>query len=192
MHSRREDDAETRYAVPANHLTIVTVLSMLLGVMVTATIAAAQPPVNDDTVHATIVTGVPFADGPLDTSAATAAVDDPQDCFNNGSTWYTFTPATDISVEVNTLGSDYDTSLGVYVGSPDSLSLIECNDDFYGGLQSAVQFDATANTTCYFMVGFCCGNGETGGGPLFFNVLEIPPPSEMTILVMDGFGIESS
>jgi hypothetical protein len=38
----------------------------------------------------------------------------------------------------------------------------------------------------YFMVGFCCGNGETGGGMLFFNVQEIPPLLEMTILVMDG------
>jgi IS6 family transposase len=163
-------------------LTIATVLSMLLEVMVTATIVYAQPPVNDDIANSTVVTGVPFAHGPLDTSAATAAVADAQDCFNNGSTWYTFTPATDIAIEANTIGSDYDTTPAMYVGAPGSLSLIECNND----VPPVVRFDATANTTYYFMVGFCCGNGETGGRTLFFNVQEIPPLLEMTILVMDG------
>lgn len=138
------------------------------------TVDAVPPLANDDIANATIVTGVPFAAGPIDTSGATAAVDDPQDCFNNGSNWYTFTPAADTFIEANTIGSEYDTTLGVYVGSPGSLSLIGCNDDFFG-LQSAVRFDATANTTYYFMVGFCCGNGETGGGTLLFNVQELPP-----------------
>jgi hypothetical protein len=161
---------------------VVTLLGVMVGVMMTATIASAQPLANDDIANATIVTGVPFAVGPIDTSEATAAVDDPQDCFNNGSNWYTFTPTADISIEVNTIGSEYDTTLGVYAGSLGSLSLIGCNDDFYG-LQSAVRFEAMANTTYYVMVGFCCGNGDTGGGTLFFNVQEIPPPVEITLVV---------
>jgi hypothetical protein len=95
-----------------------------------------------------------------------------------------FTPTADLSIEVNTIGSDYDTTLGVYTGSPDSLSLIGCNDDFYG-LQSAVHFEATANTTYFVMVGSCCGNGETGGGTLFFNIreFELPPPLDITLAV---------
>jgi hypothetical protein len=160
---------------------VVTLLGVLVGVMLTALIAFAQP-ANNDIANATVVTEVPFAVGPIDTSEATAAVDDPQDCYNNGSNWYTFTPTDDISIEVNTIGSEYDTTLGVYAGSPDSLSLIGCNDDFYD-LQSAVRFDATANTTYYVMVGFCCGNGETGGGTLFFNVVEIPPLLDITLVV---------
>jgi hypothetical protein len=161
---------------------VVTLLGVMAGAMMTVAIAAAQSPTNDDIENATLVTELPFAVGPIDTSEATAAVDDPQDCYSNGSNWYTFTPTDDISIEVNTIGSEYDTTLGVYAGLPGSLSLIGCNDDFYD-LQSAVRFDATANTTYYVMVGFCCGNGEAGGGRLFFNVLEIPPPLDITLFI---------
>jgi hypothetical protein len=146
------------------------------------TVDTVPPPANDDIADATVVTEVPFADGPINTSGATAAGDDPQDCFNNGSVWYTFTPTANILIEANTIGSDYDTTLGVYAGSPGSLSLIGCNDDFYG-VQSAVRFDATANTTYFFMVGFCCGNGESGGGTLFFNIRELPAPMDITLVV---------
>jgi hypothetical protein len=161
---------------------VVTLLGVMAGMIMTVGIAAAQPPTNDDIANATVVTELPFAVGPIDTGEATAAVDDPQDCYNNGSNWYTFTPTANISIEVNTIGSEYDTTLGVYTGSPDSLSLIGCNDDFYD-FQSAVRFDATANTTYCVMVGFCCGNGETGGGTLFFNVVELPPPLDITLVV---------
>jgi hypothetical protein len=147
---------------------VVTMLGVIVAMIVTVATAAAQPPTNDDIANATVVTELPFAVGPIDTSEATAAVDDPQDRSNNGSNWYTFTPTTDISIEVNTLESEYDTTVGVYTGSLGSLSLIGCNDDFYD-LQSAVRFDATANTAYYVLVGFCCGNGETGGGTLVVN-----------------------
>ena len=163
--------------------------ALLIGLSVLAPLGSgqvrAQEPANDEVANATDVPGIPFQDGPIDTSAATAAEDDPQDCFNNGSVWYTFTPTEDVSIEVNTIDSDYDTTLGVYEGSPDSLSLIDCNDDFYG-LQSAIRFDAAAGTTYYFMVGLCCGNGENGGGTLFFNVrdvADIPPPPEISLVV---------
>jgi hypothetical protein len=146
------------------------------------TVDAVPPAANGDIADATVVTEVPFADGPIDTSAATAVAGDPVDCHNNGSNWYTFTPTADISIEVNTIGSDYDTTLGVYAGSPGSLSLIGCNDDHYG-LQSAVRFNATADTTYYIMVGFCCGNDGTGGGMLYFNLQESPPPFDLTLLI---------
>jgi hypothetical protein len=161
---------------------VLLAVRIALLVTMTAGVASAEPPANDDIAAATVVVGVPFADGPIDTREATAAPDDPQDCFNNGSTWYTFTPATDLFVEVNTIGSDYDTTLGVYAGPAGSLSLIACNDDFYG-LQSGVRFDATANTTYSIMVGFCCGNGESGGGTLLFNVREAPPLLDIALVV---------
>jgi hypothetical protein len=165
----------------------VTVLRVLLGVMITATIAAAQPPGNDDIANATVVTEVPFTDGPIDTSEATAAADDPQDCTSAGSTiWYMFTPTADLSIEINTFDSDYDTTLGVYTGSPGSLSLITCNDDF-DGLQSAVHFEATANTTYFIMVAdHCCES--TGGVTLFFNIREFdfPPRVDIALVVAQG------
>jgi hypothetical protein len=142
------------------------------------TVDTVPPPANDDIANSTIVARIPFADGLIDTGGATTAADDPEDCYNNRSVWYTFTPTANISIEANTIGSDYHTALGAYAGSPGSLSLIKCNDD----RPSAVRFEATANTTYFFMVGICTGSiiceEETGGGPrtLFFNVREIPAP----------------
>jgi len=135
-----------------------------------------DPPPNDDFDSATVIGGLPFSEA-LDASLATWASDDPPDCVNNGSVWYAFTPTSDMAVEMNTTGSDYDTVLSVYTGTRGALTLVPmaCNDDYYG-LQSRVQFQATAGTTYYAMVGTCCGNGGDGGGPLVFNAFEITAP----------------
>ncbi len=157
--------------------TAVTNVLILLAFALPATSLAA-PPTNDDFDSATVIPGLPFT-GNLETTEATWATDDPMDCTSNGSVWYAFTPATDMRIEANTFGSDYDTVLSVYTGSRGSLTLVPgaCNDD-YDGLQSRVQFDAIGGTTYHFLIGFCCGHGENGGGNLVFSVqeVEVPPP----------------
>ncbi|HEY9597403.1 MAG TPA: calcium-binding protein [Cyanophyceae cyanobacterium] len=63
------------------------------------------------------------------------------------SVWYDWVAPASGQVEVNTIGSNYDTSLGVYTGSAvNSLLTIGGNDDFYG-LQSRVVFNAVAGQT---------------------------------------------
>jgi hypothetical protein len=143
------------------------------------TSALAAAPTNDDIANATPVTALPFADS-VDTTDATTAQDDP-DCVGNGPTaWYVYTPATDQQLLADTLGSDYDTTLSVYTGSPGSLTQIACNDDAVG-VQSAVLFDAASGTTYFFMVGaFASGDG----GNLTFSVDESdfqPTDVEVTI-----------
>jgi PKD repeat protein len=59
--------------------------------------------------------------------------------------------------------------------SQGALSLIACNDDAIG-LQSRITFPATGGTTYYFMVAFCCGSGQNGGGSLTFNVTQLVAP----------------
>jgi hypothetical protein len=143
--------------------------------------------VNDDFDNAINISALPFSET-QDTSTATSASDDPTTCFNNGSVWYQFTPPSDTTVAANTFGSDYDTTLAVFTGSRGTLELVPggCNDD-YTGLQSRVEFDATGGTTYYFMLGFCCGNGGTGGGNLIFSVEEVSPPSiEVAIDIKPG------
>lgn len=139
--------------------------------------ALAQPPPNDDFDSAIVVDSLPFTDNQW-TGEATWAEDDPSECHNNGSVWYTFTPPEDIVIEANTYGSGYDTTLAAYTGVRGALSLVPgaCNDD-YNGLQSRVVFAATAGTNYHFLVGYCCGTGSSGGGgDLVFNVLEREPP----------------
>lgn len=139
--------------------------------------ALAAPPANDNFNSATVIGALPFTTT-QDTSEATGAVDDPVECYSNGSVWYSFTATSDVLIAADTLGSNYDTTLAVYTGAQGALTLVPgaCNDDFFG-LQSKVEFNATSGTTYYFLLGVCCGNGGNGGGNLEFTVRGLVPPS---------------
>ena len=132
-------------------------------------VSILQIPSNDDFANAVVISSLRFTDN-LNTSEATAVDDPPNDCLVDGHTvWYQFTPTEDMRINANTFGSDYDTGIAVYTGTPPSLTQIACNDDAITGqfIQSNVNFDAAAGTTYYFMVGSCCGSD---GGNLVFNV----------------------
>ncbi|MFC0508847.1 PKD domain-containing protein [Micromonospora costi] len=135
--------------------------------------AAHAQPTNDDFSAATAVDSLPFVAN-VDTTDATSDPSDPTDCYNNGSVWFAFTPTTDMRIQADTFGSDYDTVLSAWTGTQGSLNLMACNDD-YSGTQSKIDFPATAGTTYHFMVGQCCGNGGSGGGALRFAVTSIRP-----------------
>lgn len=136
----------------------------------------APPPVNDDFSHATVVSAIPFTTTE-DTRAATVAPDDPF-CFGRSATvWFAFTPSTNMRIEVNTFGSNYDTTLSAYTGSRGALTQIACNDDAAGTLQSRIRFDAVAGTTYFFMVS---SFDTLPGGTLVLNVLLAPPPLSIT------------
>jgi hypothetical protein len=127
--------------------------------------AVAQP-ANDDFDTATVIGALPFIDS-LSTVDATTAGDDP---FCNGfehTVWYSFTPSQDVTIRADTSGSDYATTLSVYTGSRGSLSQIAC-----ASFPAQVTFNASANTTYFFMIASaCCGNP---GGNLVFRLN--PPP----------------
>jgi len=145
---------------------------MMLVTMMLANAASAvhaMPP-NDDFRRRTIVNAPGFVDN-VNTQAATTELGDP-DCAGRGPTvWYAFTPSVDMRVEVNTFGSDYDTTLSVHVGRSSALVHLACNDDT-GSLQSRVRFDVVANVTYYLMVG---AYGDGPGGNLVFLLAEAPP-----------------
>jgi hypothetical protein len=97
------------------------------------------PPVaGDDFDAATQIGSTPYANT-LDVSRATAAADDPTDCFGNASSvWYAYTPTESGLLDISTAGSDYDTALGVYTGSRGALDPVTCNADADGALTSHV------------------------------------------------------
>jgi hypothetical protein len=70
------------------------------------------------------------------------------------SVWYRYTPAQPGTVLIETTGSDYDTVVSVWTGSPGALSEMGCADDIVPGTQrqSRLQFDANAGTTYNVMV----------------------------------------
>jgi len=122
----------------------------------------------------TVPTADLFADatllaGPLATAAgsnvgAGAELGEPAGEGTNGainSVWWKWTAEASGSVEVNTIGSDFDTLLAVYTGSAvDGLALVGANDDAFDG-QSQLVFEAVAGTTYFFAVdGFADATGN--------------------------------
>ncbi len=69
-----------------------------------------------------------------------------------------------------TVGSDYATTLSVYTGSRGALSQVAC-----ASFPAQVTFNATANTTYFFMIASASGGP---GGTLVFNVTEGPPTND--------------
>ena len=138
----------------------------------------APAPANDDINDGIAVSALPFTDQ-LDTACATTAPGDP-DCFGRGATvWYSFTAPAAQRIEANTFGSDYDTTLSAYTGSPGALSQTGCNDDA-GSLQSRILFDAAAGQTYYFMAG---SFSDGPGGNLVLNVDIGPPPLAIDVTI---------
>lgn len=174
--------------------TALVVCVLLASAFAAPAIASASAPANDDFDAATAVGALPFQ-AALSTVEATTASDDPV-CSGNGQTvWYAYTAASGRRVEVNTFDSNYDTTISVYTGARGSLTQIACNDDSQG-LQSKIEFDATAGTTYYIMAGsYWNGNG----GDLRLTVREPPPPPPPPAITLsvdrtgavDGQGVAS-
>jgi subtilisin family serine protease len=107
-------------------------------------------PANDNFANAQVISG---NSGTVTGSnvGATKEPGEPNHAGNAGgaSVWYRWTPSTSGSATIDTIGSNFDTLLAVYIGSAvNSLTLIASNDDIGGGnLQSRVAFAATAGTT---------------------------------------------
>lgn len=119
-----------------------------------------------------------------DTRQATAERGEPTVCAPIGNTlWYRLTAASSQIVEVNTLGSSFDTVLVAYSGtSLPTLVPAVCNDDAVG-LQSRILLSLTAGQTIYLQVGGYYG----ASGSLHLNVLPLSTPlndsfAEATVL----------
>jgi hypothetical protein len=166
--------------------TIALLVTVALTAVTYAAPALAAPPSNDTEAGALVIDTVPFTHV-ADTSEATP--DGPGFCTNNSSVFYRFAPTEDARVQIDLIGSDYDTTLGVYRrDAAGAVVAMKCNDDRFG-LDSGVRFRARPGTTYFVIVGVCCGNGRTGGGGrLELNVSEVIPLAiEMTVQI-DGTG----
>lgn len=168
------------------HLIRLIVLTLAAGLAVFSGAVAYAAPSNDEIGGAVTIPGLPFNDAG-NTSDATVAADDPSTpCFGPLATvWYTFTPSQTINTALDTVGSDYDTTLAVFSGTPGALTFVTCNDDAVG-LASRVAFTAEAGAQYFIMAGTCCGGepGQVGpGGNLVLNAVEAPPPITVTVAV---------
>jgi len=118
--------------------------------------AAPAAPVHDDIAAARTISPFPYLDV-VEVLGATRAPSDPpgQTCVSvpgMASVWYQYTPPTDMSVKFDTTGSDYDTYIAVWTGSPGALSPVDCNDDSAGHDESMLRLDLTGGTHYYIEV----------------------------------------
>lgn len=173
------------------HLRNLTVVLMtaVVAASVVAIPAVATPPSNDAEDGATIVDAVPFTVSP-NTAEATAG--GPRFCSTHASVFYTFTPNENARIQVDTLGSEYDTTLAIFTrDAAGRVQPIACNDDRFWPA-SGLRLRAVGGTTYVIMVGRCCGSPDQGrpgrpGGPLVLSVTEVPEvPLEVMLDVVGG------
>ena len=134
----------------------------------------APAPLNDSFANAINITSLNYLDVKDSSSATTQIGGDPtppaacvqQLTSAQGNTgglpngayntiWYQYTPYFSANLEVDTVGSSYDTVLSIWTGAPGSLSSIACNDDINPGIVTQSQLlgvPLTAGTTYYIMV----------------------------------------
>ena len=128
-----------------------------------STCQVSQP--NDLIQNATLIPRFPFTlTQTVNIRSVTATNGDPTACgITGGQTlWYTFRPTVAQAYQLSTLGSSYDTVLGVYEGMPGSLLSVACDDDGGPGAESHLYANLRAGTTYYIMVG-TFGGGVTQG-----------------------------
>ncbi|HST26338.1 MAG TPA: metallophosphoesterase, partial [Gaiellaceae bacterium] len=104
---------------------------------------------NDLFANAQSITG-PGGTATGSNQNATKEPGEPNHAGNAGgaSVWYRWTAPSAAPVSIDTLGSSFDTLLGVYTGSAvNSLTTIASNDDCCGVYQSKVTFTPVAGTT---------------------------------------------
>src|SRR4051794_14926624 len=124
-------------------LLLAGAFALLAALLAAAPTAAFAAPPNDDVLSAVQVTSASFSTQ-LDTTTATTAPSDPYCSGNSATVWYAVTPPFSGTLDANTYGSNYDTTLSVYTGSPGALTQIACDDDTSSGLQSEVQVSVAA------------------------------------------------
>jgi hypothetical protein len=100
---------------------------------------------------------------------------DPSSGFNHHAVWFSYTPATSGTVNLDTLTSDYDTVLSVWTGTPGSFTNVACNDDAPGQSSAPSQISnmpVTAGTTYRILAS---GFYAASAGNLAFHFSGPPP-----------------
>jgi secreted trypsin-like serine protease len=123
---------------------------------------------SNDSFSALNAPACPVDTIPTANTFATKEASEPNHASNagGGSQWWRFTAPSNGTMHISTLGSEFDTILGVYTGaSVGALVAVASNDDINGSSErrSRVNVAATAGTTYHIAVdGY---NHADGGGP---------------------------
>lgn len=134
--------------------------SLALVLIVTATAsgggaATAAPPSHDSLATPRILSAgtIGGASGSNNEEATFAGEPTPSCQHSVGHTvWWRYRPPAPMVVNMNTLGSDFDTVLAAYRSTPDGLVEVACSDD-NNGATSKIKFTAAGDTPYYIQIG---------------------------------------
>jgi PKD domain-containing protein len=138
-----------------HHLTKRSRLAVLAAaatlVLLTPGTAAAAPPGADDFDDAVAITALPF-EQTADAAAATAAADDPRDCYwyAGKSVWFSYTAQADGYVQAMITNAAFTPVLSAYTGTRGALAPVPGMCATYAG--DAETFPVTAGTTYHLLV----------------------------------------
>lgn len=125
----------------------------------TFNLAAGQPPANDSYLSSTEISGLPFSDS-VDTSAATRQFGEPTPACAypqlQSTIWYSYTADSDSLLLVDTTGSDFMTTIGIWTDSKFGLAPIDCAYSSFRGTAVAparIALHAEAGWTYHFQIG---------------------------------------
>ena len=110
-------------------------------------------PPNDNFADATSIFDIPYT-ATQGTTAATLEPFEPNFVCAPAvsSVWFAFTPGSDVTVQADTFGSNYDTVLAAFTGTGlGDLQNVGCNDQA-GGSQSRLLLNLTSGRTYYFQI----------------------------------------
>lgn len=116
----------------------------------------AAGPANDTINTAEVLPVTPPYIDILATSSATIDSNTANSCspgLGYASVWYKYSATGSRKIYLDTFGTNYDTFIAVWTKNPDeSLTLVTCNNDSSGTLQSAVSLSVTNTITYYIQV----------------------------------------
>jgi hypothetical protein len=170
-------------ALPDGDYTFYAVATDTLGAsgnVSTAMLTITAPPPNDNFVNAAIINGT-LGTVTAATFLATKEKGEPKTIATlpgGRSVWWKWVAPVSGQVTLDTLGSDFDTLLGVYTGKTatpkvSGLKLVVANDNDGLATTSAVSFHAVAGTTYFLLV-----DGPNGlAGNVTLNLSEIASPA---------------
>jgi hypothetical protein len=128
--------------------------------------AIISGPVNNNFANRTPISGT-TATLTGSNVGATKETGEPNHYGNSGgkSVWWSWTAPSSGSIQIDTIGSNFDTIMGVYTGSSVStLTMVASDDDNGGNMTSKVRFNAVAGTVYQIAVdGYNYGSGAASG-----------------------------
>ena len=184
----RHDRRRIRSVGRGSSLLLAAVLAASAALGSSGETAAAAAPPNDLFADAAVLTDASLPYGPvtLDTTYATSEpASNPYhycdgDSYTAHDVWYRYTSATGGGVQVNTLGSDFDTRIVVWQGTTlDNLDAITCAHKS-GVFGQFVAFHATAGLSYWIQVGGAPNDGATNPyGSLHVTIKDQDPPNDL-------------